>query len=110
MSVPIVTGSSGLIGSETANSLHEKGMVVIGIGNDMRSHSFGHDAPPREHNLFRKSLKKFHHHPMDIRNVKKMESVFAQLGRDISLVVHTPAQPSHDGAAREPLTDFTKGL
>jgi CDP-paratose 2-epimerase len=108
MSVAIVTGSSGLIGSETANFLHEKGMHVVGIDNDMRKYFFGDDASTDWNTRqLQKSLKNFQHHPIDIRDEEKITRIFSEFGKNISLVVHTAAQPSHDWAAKEPFTDFT---
>lgn len=108
MSVAVITGSSGLIGSETARFLHEKGMEIVGIDNDMRRYFFGDDASTEWNTAqLKKSLKNFEHHPLDIRDREAIFRLFARLGRNISLVVHTAAQPSHDWAAREPFTDFT---
>jgi CDP-paratose 2-epimerase len=108
MSVAIVTGSSGLIGSETAKFLHEKGMQVVGIDNDMRGYFFGADASTAWNTRrLQADLKNFTHHSIDIRDEEMVRSIFARLGPDISLVVHAAAQPSHDWAAKEPFTDFT---
>ncbi|HVQ39273.1 MAG TPA: NAD-dependent epimerase/dehydratase family protein [Pyrinomonadaceae bacterium] len=108
MSVAIVTGSSGLIGSETVKFLHEKGMQVVGIDNDMRKYFFGAEASTAWNTQqLQSSLKNFQHHPIDIRDEEKVRNMFAGFGKDISLVVHTAAQPSHDWAAKEPFTDFT---
>lgn len=108
MSVAIVTGSSGLIGSETAKFLHEKGMQIVGIDNDMRGYFFGADASTAWNTRqLQANLKNFTHHSIDIRDEERVRSIFARLGPDISLVVHAAAQPSHDWAAKEPFTDFT---
>ena len=108
MSVAIITGSSGLIGSETARFIHEKGLEVVGIDNDMRSYFFGEDASTHWNTIqLQKSLKNFKHVPIDIRDREEVFKIFAGLGHNISLVVHTAAQPSHDWAAKEPFTDFT---
>jgi CDP-paratose 2-epimerase len=108
MSVAVITGSSGLIGSETAKFLHEKGMEIVGIDNDMRSYFFGPEASTAWNtSQLKSSLKNFEHHPVDIRDQGEIFKLFARLGRQVSLVVHTAAQPSHDWAAREPFTDFT---
>jgi len=104
----IITGSSGLIGSETAKFFHEKGMNVVGIDNDMRSYFFGTEASTRWNTeALKKQLSRFTHHDADIRDQGGIEKIFAHYGADISAVVHTAAQPSHDWAAREPLTDFS---
>ena len=108
MSVAVVTGSSGLIGSETAKFLHEKGLHVVGIDNNMREYFFGRDGSTAWNTaLLKRTLRNFTHVPADVREQEEIFNVFRQYGADISLVVHTAAQPSHDWAAREPFTDFT---
>ena len=108
MSVAIVTGSSGLIGSETVKFLHEKGMDIVGIDNNMREYFFGEDGSTDWNtNLLKTSLQNFTHVPGDIRDQETIDRIFRQHGQDISLIVHTASQPSHDWAAKEPLTDFT---
>ena len=108
MSIAIVTGSSGLIGSETAKFLHEQGLEIHGIDNNLREYFFGPDGSVEwKTRELRKSLPRFHHRPIDIRDTAEIPRLFESLGRNVSLVVHTAAQPSHDWASREPLTDFT---
>ena len=108
MSVAVVTGSSGLIGSETSKYIHEKGLEIVGIDNDMRRYFFGEDASTAWNTRqLEKSLKGFKHLPVDIRDQEQVFEIFAKLGKNISLVVHTAAQPSHDWAAKEPFTDFS---
>lgn len=108
MSVAIITGSSGLIGSETTKFLHDKGLRVVGIDNDMRKYFFGEDASTHWNTTnLKKSLRNFTHVSLDIRNGDGVQKIFSEFGKNISIVVHTAAQPSHDWAAREPLTDFT---
>jgi CDP-paratose 2-epimerase len=108
MSIAIVTGSSGLIGSETARFLHEQGMHVVGIDNNMREFFFGKDASTVWNtDLLKKSLRNFTHFATDIRDRDSVEKIFRDRGDAISLIVHTAAQPSHDWAARDPFTDFT---
>lgn len=108
MSVVIVTGSSGLIGSETCKFFHEKGLDVVGIDNDMRAYFFGKDASTAWNTKeLQTKLKRFTHETADIRDKDAMFKIFARYGKKISAVIHTAAQPSHDWAAREPFTDFT---
>lgn len=108
MSVAIVTGSSGLIGSETVRFLHAQGLDVVGIDNDMRRYFFGADASTQWNaERLRDALPNFRLETVDIRDESAVNAVFARYGKDVALVVHTAAQPSHDWAAREPLTDFT---
>jgi CDP-paratose 2-epimerase len=108
MSVAIVTGAGGLIGAEAARFFNRKGLVIVGIDNDMRAKFFGPDASTRwSWQQLARDLPFYAHVEADIRDAEAIEGVFARYGRNISLVVHTAAQPSHDWAAREPLTDFT---
>jgi CDP-paratose 2-epimerase len=108
MSVAIVTGSAGLIGSETCKFLHEKGLEIVGVDNDLRSYFFGKESSTAwMRKQLEGSLKKYRHVSADIREQATIEGIFKDAGKDIALVVHTAAQPSHDWAAREPITDFT---
>ena len=108
MSVVLVTGSSGLIGSETVQFFHEKGMDVVGFDNNLRQYFFGAEASTAWNTQkLTQSLKRFRHLDVDIRNQQAVEQVFSEYGRAITTVIHTAAQPSHDWAAREPITDFT---
>ena len=108
MSVVIVTGSSGLIGSETVRFFHDKGHDIVGIDNDLRQYFFGTEASTHWNTLkLKKELKRFTHEAIDIRDQEGIFDLFKKLGKAITAVVHTAAQPSHDWAAREPFTDFT---
>jgi CDP-paratose 2-epimerase len=107
MAVAVVTGSAGLIGSETVRFLAGKGLDVVGIDNDMRAYFFGSDGSTRWNlDRLQADVAGYTHVEADIRDQAAMDAVFARYGKDIVLVVHTAAQPSHDWAAREPLTDF----
>lgn len=104
----LITGSSGLIGSESVSFFSEKFDKVIGLDNNMRMRFFGDDAST-EWNTQRlqNTISNFEHYNVDIRDVEALDGIFAKYGNDIKMIVHTAAQPSHDWAAREPLTDFT---
>jgi CDP-paratose 2-epimerase len=103
-----VTGSAGLIGSETAKRFARDGQRVIGIDNDMRRQFFGEEASTRKTcDELRASLPDYEHHEIDIRDAEAVNEVFQRHGRDLSAIVHTAAQPAHDRAARDPQTDFT---
>src|SRR5580704_10310410 len=107
MSVAIITGAGGLIGAEAAKFFNRRGMVVVGIDNDMRAKFFGPDASTRwSWQRLKQELPFYQHIEADIRDGDAIENVFARYGRNVSIVVHAAAQPSHDWAAREPLTDF----
>lgn len=103
----LVTGSGGLIGSEAAKFFAEKGFDVVGIDNNMRSYFFGDEAST-EWNVKKveDQLKgSYTHYQADIRDNEAIEKIFKEHTFDV--VIHTAAQPSHDWAAKEPLTDFT---
>lgn len=108
MKIAIVTGSAGLIGSESVSFLSEKMDLVVGLDNNMRSYFFGENAST-EWNKQRLQHKypNYVHENADIRNFDEVCRIFQKYGADISLIIHTAAQPSHDWAAKEPLTDFT---
>ncbi len=108
MSVALITGSSGLIGSTAAYHFSQLGYDVWGIDNDMRSVFFGPDASTEwMRERLDRDLPNYRHFPLDIRDREAITKVFADGGRQISLVLHTAAQPSHDWAAQDPDTDFT---
>ena len=102
----LVTGSAGLIGSETSLFFGKKGFEVIGVDNDMRSYFFGDAASTAWNNdrLKQKLGKQYTHYAVDIRDRDAIDRLFKE--HTFDLIVHTAAQPSHDWAAREPLTDF----
>ena len=107
MSVCIVTGSAGLIGSEAVRVFHDRGYQIVGIDNDMRREFFGDDAStdPTRRRL-ETDLKSYEHAAVDIRDAEAINRIFSRFGKDIKVIIHTAAQPSHDWAARAPLTDF----
>ena len=108
MSVAIITGSSGLVGSEAATYFAALGFDVVGIDNGMREVFFGPSASTQwMTDKLRKELRAYTHCDLDIRDAAAMNHVFARYSTAIELIIHTAAQPSHDWAAREPLTDFT---
>jgi CDP-paratose 2-epimerase len=106
--VVIITGSHGLVGSETAKFFGDKGFLVVGIDNDMRSYFFGKEASTSKNFAVLKDHlgERYVYHNIDIRDAAAIDKIFEQYGSSIALVTHFAAQPSHDWAAREPLTDF----
>lgn len=104
--VVLVTGSAGLIGSEAARFFSRKGFDVVGIDNDSRSYFFGPSASTSwNRKLLIKKLSNYIHYSIDIRDEKKINQLFREYKP--LLIIHAAAQPSHDWAAKEPLTDFT---
>ena len=109
MPVAIVTGSGGLIGSESVAHFVEAGFDVVGLENDMRSYYFGPAAStaPQTDRLLSAYGRSFRSLAVDIRDFDAVSGVFADHADALELVIHTAAQPSHDWAASEPLTDFS---
>jgi CDP-paratose 2-epimerase len=106
--VCIVTGSGGLIGSESVKHFVAQGYDVIGLENDMRSYFFGPEASTQPTtDRLQDSLEGFRSLDLDIRDRAAVEQVIADNAARLELVIHTAAQPSHDWAAREPHTDFS---
>jgi len=82
-------------------------MDVVGIDNDMRAYFFGSDASTGlSVQGLEKTLPRYKHYDVDIRDSAAVTEIFARFGKDITVVIHTAAQPSHDWAAKEPHTDF----
>lgn len=109
MSIVIITGSAGLIGSEATTFFAKQGFEVVGIDNDLRRVFFGEEASTSwNRQRLEQSLKdKYTHIEADIRDSETINKIFEKYGSNISLVIHTAAQPSHDWAARDPTMDFT---
>jgi CDP-paratose 2-epimerase len=107
MSTALITGSAGLIGSEACRKWHAEGFRIVGIDNDMRAEFFGAEASTKNTRLsLEASLPHYSHCVADIRDADAIARVFEEHGREIEVVVHTAAQPSHDWAARAPAVDF----
>ncbi|MBW4547930.1 MAG: NAD-dependent epimerase/dehydratase family protein [Symplocastrum torsivum CPER-KK1] len=109
MSIVVITGSAGLIGSEATAFFAQQGFDIVGIDNDMRRVFFGEDASTTwNRQRLEKTIKnQYSHVDADIRDTETINKIFKQYGSDIALVIHTAAQPSHDWAARDPIMDFT---
>ena len=108
MSVVLVTGSSGLIVSETVEFYTNLGYQVIGIDNNMREIFFGEQGSTiwNRNRLVQKYKNQYVHFDIDIRDVDAINQIFQKYQKDISLIIHTAAQPSHDWAVKDPLMDF----
>jgi CDP-paratose 2-epimerase len=107
MPLAIVTGSGGLVGSESVRRLAESGWEVVGIENDMRAQFFGPEASTeRVTEELVASYPEFRAVNADVRDEEAVRRVFAENASRLELIIHAAAQPSHDWAAREPRTDF----
>ena len=107
MSLVIVTGSTGLVGSEAVNFFSDKGFDVIGIDNNLRKFFFGIDGSTTwVKNKLLKRNKNFKNLNLDIRNFEKLKKIFKKYSRNISLIIHCAAQPSHDYGKNYPIIDF----
>jgi CDP-paratose 2-epimerase len=107
MPTAVVTGSGGLIGSESVVHFVEEGFDVVGIENDMRAEFFGSNASTRDvTERLLESYPEFRSLELDVRDADGIERLFERHSSAIELVVHTAAQPSHDWAASAPHVDF----
>ena len=107
MSLALITGSTGLIGSEAVNFFCDKGLDVIGIDNNFRKYFFGSNASTTGiKNSISKKNKKYLHHNLDIRNSDGIEKLFKKYKKKISIIIHCAAQPSHDYGKNFPKLDF----
>ncbi len=107
MSVALITGSCGLVGSESALFFSKKGFEIVGIDNNSRRFFFGKDGDTGWiKKRLKKSIKKYYHYNIDIRSLNSLEKVFKKYGKKISLIIHSAAQPSHDWAKTRPFIDF----
>lgn len=101
----LVTGSSGLIGSEVCIHFGELGWEVHGIDNNQRAVFFGDKGDTRwNQQRLQKTISNFNHHELDIRDRDAVLAVVKEIAPDA--IVHTAAQPSHDRAADIPFADF----
>jgi CDP-paratose 2-epimerase len=109
MSVVVVTGSAGLVGSESVAYFAQRGHEIVGIDNDLRARFFGPEASTawNRRSLEARFPEQYTHVAADIRDTTAVDELFARYGTRIGLVIHAAAQPSHDWAASDPQTDFT---
>jgi CDP-paratose 2-epimerase len=101
----LVTGSSGLIGSEAVAFFDEMAFAVTGIDNNMRADFFGPQGDTTQNRCrLQAEHPRFHHLELDIRDRPRVDELFRQ--NQFDLIIHAAAQPSHDLAARRPFDDF----
>ncbi len=107
MNIAVITGASGLVGSEAATFFAGHFDLVVGIDNDSRAAYFGPEASTAwRRQAIEKRAANYRHVDADIRDRAAVERLFREYGTEVRLVVHTAAQPSHDWAARHPFVDF----
>ena len=106
MSVVIVTGSCGLVGSESVKFFLKKGFEVIGIDNNQRREFFGKDGDTTTTKKQLLKFKKYKHFNIDIRKKNFIKNIFKKYKKNIKLIIHAAAQPSHDWAKNFPSVDF----
>ena len=107
MPIALITGSSGLVGSESVNFFCKKGFDVIGIDNDLRKFFFGKDGSTSwMKSKLLKENKNFKALNIDIRNYNGLEKIFKKYKKKISVIIHCAAQPSHDYGKNFPIIDF----
>jgi len=107
MDICIVTGSSGLIGSESAKFFSSKNFKIIGIDNNLRKFFFGKNGDTSwVKKKMTRELKNYSHFNYDITDKKNISKVFNKYSSDIKLIIHCAAQPSHDWAYKDPMLDF----
>jgi CDP-paratose 2-epimerase len=101
----LVTGSSGLVGSETSSYLDANGWAVHGVDNNMRADFFGAGGDTRSTlERLRSTTARFTHHELDVRDRSGIAALVQEVRPD--LIVHAAAQPSHDLAANRVFDDF----
>ena len=107
-SIVLITGSGGLIGSESVAFFSGKFDTVVGIDNNMREVFFGKEASTAWNvQRIRRQYGNYLHHSLDIRDQAGVEKIYQQYSAQIKLIIHAAAQPSHDWAAKDPFTDFS---
>ena len=107
MSIALITGSNGLVGSESVKFFAQKGFDIIGIDNNLREFFFGKDGSTHWiKNKIKKQIKNYFHYNTDIRNYKNLEKIFKRYKKKISIIIHCAAQPSHDYGKNFPILDF----
>ena len=107
MSVALITGSCGLVGSESALFFSKKGFEIIGIDNNSRRLFFGKEGDISwVKSKLKKEIKNYYHFNTDIRDYNSLEKIFRKYKKNINIIIHSAAQPSHDWAKGKPFIDF----
>ena len=107
MNIAFITGSCGLVGSESSIFFAKKKFKILGIDNNSRKFFFGKDGDISwvKKNL-KKNIKNYNHFNIDIRNFNLLKKIFKKYKKNIKVIIHAAAQPSHDWAKNKPFVDF----
>ena len=107
MKFALITGSCGLVGSESSLFFARKNFKILGIDNNSRKFFFGKDGDVTwVKNKLKKSIKNYNHLNIDIRNYSALKKIFSRYKKNIKVIIHAAAQPSHDWARNKPFIDF----
>jgi len=107
MKIALITGSCGLVGSESSSFFSKKGFKILGIDNNTRKFFFGKDGDISwVKKKLKKNLNNYNHSNVDIRNYLSLKKIFLKYKKNIKVIIHAAAQPSHDWAKNQPFIDF----
>tara|TARA_B100001939_G_scaffold95985_1_gene82496 strand:+ start:268 stop:1317 length:1050 start_codon:yes stop_codon:yes gene_type:complete len=107
MNFALITGSCGLVGSESSLFFAKKNFKILGIDNNSRKFFFGKDGDVTwVKNYIKKNIKNYNHFNIDIRNYSALKKVFSRYKKNIKVIIHAAAQPSHDWARNNAFVDF----
>ena len=107
MNIALITGSCGLVGSESSIYFAKKRFKIVGIDNNARKFFFGKDGDISWINKkLKKNLRNYTHYDVDIRNYASLKKIFKKYKKRIKVIIHAAAQPSHDWAKNKPFIDF----
>jgi len=106
MSIVLITGSNGLVGSESSFFFLKKGFKVVGIDNNIRKKFFGLDGNTLWIKKKLRKYKQYYQYNFDIRNKEQLKKIFKKYNKNISIIIHAAAQPSHDYAKNNVFLDF----
>ena len=107
MNIALITGSCGLVGSESAYYFSKKGFNILGIDNNARKFFFGKDGDITWiKKKLKRDLKSYEHLNLDITNYQALSKIFIKYKKKIKVIIHAAAQPSHDWAKNKPFIDF----
>jgi len=107
MKIALITGSCGLVGSESSSFFSKKGFKILGIDNNTRKFFFGKDGDISwVKKKLKNNLNNYHHLNIDIRNYLSLKKIFLKYKKNIKVIIHAAAQPSHDWAKNQPFIDF----